>query len=577
MTTLEELNGSPAADFVAALGGIFEHSPWVAERVACERPFGSIRELHRRMAAVVMAAGDAEQLSLIRAHPQLAGRAAVRGELTAESTREQRGAGLSACTPPQFAALMELNARYESRHGFPFILAVKGHTPDSVIAALRMRVALDPAQEKRVALDEICRIAWFRLQAQVEEPLGAHILSMAGELADLSEQPDGLTCTYLTPVHRATAQRLRDFMLAAGLDAHVDAVGNVVGVLRGAGEGPHLLTGSHYDTVIDAGRFDGRLGILLPIAVAARLQRQGCLLPFTLEIVAFAEEEGVRFGSTFLGSRALAGRFDAALLDRTDSAGVTMRAALEAAGHDPADVPKLRREPREMRGFVEVHIEQGPVLLTEKRPVGVVTAIAGCTRIGISVSGMAGHAGTVPMGLRRDAAAGAAEMVLAVEERCAGEPDLVGTVGRLEVPGGAVNVIPGRCELTLDVRSGNDLSRRAAIADLTARMHDVAAQRGLTVRLATLHDVDAVPCSSGLCQALASAAQRVTGEVPRRLPSGAGHDAMMMATVTPVAMLFVRCGNDGISHHPSETMSEADAHVAADVFENFLMHFEAQA
>jgi allantoate deiminase/N-carbamoyl-L-amino-acid hydrolase len=576
MIALGELNALPTDAFVAQLGAIFEHSPWVAARVAGKRPFADLRALHAAMSAAVLAADEATQLTLIRAHPELAGRAAIRGELTTESRREQKGAGLSACTPEQFTLLQSLNGDYGKRFGFPFILAVKGHTPDSVIAQLETRVAHSPADERQVALEQICRIARFRLAELVDEPAGTQIASMAAELAELTETPPGLTCTYLTPVHRATAQRIRDFMLAAGLDTHIDAVGNVIGVLAAEDEtAGHLLTGSHYDTVIDAGHFDGRLGILLPVVVAGRLRRAGRRLPCTLEIVAFAEEEGVRFKSTFLGSRALAGHFDPALLDLTDSDGTTLRAALAAAGLDAGAIGALKRDPRTLLGFVEVHIEQGPVLLDEDRPVGVVTAIAGCTRLGISLTGVAGHAGTVPMRLRRDAAAGAAEFVLGVEERCSTEEDLVGTVGRLDVPGGAINVIPGRCELTLDLRSGDDARRRAALADLEERLAFIAARRNLDVKVRRLHDVDSVPCSTALQNAFARSVARITRSEARSLASGAGHDAMMMANLTPVGMLFVRCGNGGISHNPGETLAPADADLAARVFEDFLLHFKA--
>jgi allantoate deiminase/N-carbamoyl-L-amino-acid hydrolase len=578
LIALQTLNELPRAQFIATLGAVFEHSPWVAERVEGLRPFAGVRALHAAMSAAVSEAGVAAQLALIRAHPELAGRAAVRGELTLESTREQRGAGLSACTPAQYARLQSLNDDYRERFGFPFILAVKGHTPDSVIAELARRVGHAPDDERRVALEQISRIARFRLADLVSEPLGAQILDMAAELAGFSERAGGLTCTYLTPTHRATANCIRDLMLAAGLEVRIDAVGNVRGLLPAAGSaGPRLLTGSHYDTVIDAGRFDGRLGILLPIAVAARLRRGGRHLPFDLEVVAFAEEEGVRFRSTFLGSRALAGRFEPELFERRDAQGLSLRAALVEAGLDASAVPELRLDPAGVLGFIEVHIEQGPVLLAEGLAVGVVTAIAGCSRRGIALRGESGHAGTVPMKLRRDAAAGAAEIVLAVESRSGAEADLVGTVGRLEVPGGAINVIAGRCELTLDLRAGEDALRLAALRDIDATVAQIAERRGLTAEVTALHDVGSVVCDRGLQQGLAESVLRVTGQAARHLPSGAGHDAMMMANVAPIGMLFVRCGNGGVSHNPLETLSADDADVAAQVFEDFLVHFEAHS
>jgi beta-ureidopropionase / N-carbamoyl-L-amino-acid hydrolase len=580
MISLSQLNAATSSEFVAALSSIFEHSPWVAEQVTVTRPFATGLALHQAMCEAVRNADHPVQLALIRAHPELAGKAAVRGDLTPASSREQSGAGLSACTPEQFGDLQALNAQYQQRFEFPFVLAVKGHTPDSVIAALRARTANSVSDESRVALEEICRIARFRLADLVDEPMGEAIVAMAQELSQFSESPTQLTCSYLTSAHRGTAARIRDYMLAAGLTSHIDAVGNVVGVLPGAAsDSRRLLTGSHYDTVVNAGMYDGRLGILLPIAVAGGLRRAGVKLPYDLEIIAFAEEEGVRFKSTFLGSRALVGRFDPALLDDVDAGGVTMRQALNAAfsentGIEMAAINALARDPQQVAAFVEVHIEQGPVLLDEGLAVGVVSGIAGSVRSLLSIEGLSGHAGTVPMGLRHDAAAAGAEIVLAVERRCSAEPGLVGTVGKLEVPEGAVNVIPGRCELSIDIRSGSDAVRDAADADLDREIAAIAKRRGVHIQLRRVLKAAAVPCVPHLQAALSDAVQRVTGHAARRLPSGAGHDAMMMANLTDVGMLFVRCGNGGISHHPSETLSAADAGTAAVVFRDFLLHFK---
>jgi len=574
---LEQLNSICAQDFVAALAAIFEHSPWVPERVAPLRPFASVIALHEALCKAVLGADEAQQLALIRAHPQLAGRAARAGDLTPASTNEQKGAGLSSLTPSQWARLEALNARYAGRFGFPFVLAVKGHTPDSVLAALAERVGHDPAEERAVALQEIFRIAHFRLSDLVEAPLGDAIMAMAEDLASFSEDGAALTCSYLTRAHRATAARIRDFMMAAGLDAHIDAVGNVVGVLPGGPSPKRVLTGSHYDTVINAGKYDGRLGIVLPIAVAGALRRAGSRLPFTLEIIAFAEEEGVRFKSTFLGSRAVAGRFDPSDLESVDASGTSLGDALRAAGHDPAAIPALARDPSQVACFVEVHIEQGPVLLEASLPVGVVTRIAGSVRSAVTVEGLSGHAGTVPMALRRDAAAAAAAMVLAVERRCREQPDLVGTVGKLDVPRGAVNVIPGRCEFSIDIRSANDAVRDAAEADISAAIGEIAARRQVSVEQRRVLRAASVPCAPALQDAWAASVERITGRPALRLPSGAGHDAMMMASLTDIGMLFVRCGNGGISHHPDERLSAADAEVAARVFRDFLLHFEGSS
>jgi allantoate deiminase/N-carbamoyl-L-amino-acid hydrolase len=399
---------------------------------------------------------------------------------------------------------------------------------------------------------------------------------MAEHLALFSESDDSLTCSYLTPTHRATAAQLRDWMLASGLAVEMDAVGNVIGRLQGTSpEAGTLLTGSHYDTVVDAGKFDGRLGILLPIVVVSQLRREGVRLPYTLKIIAFAEEEGVRFKSTFLGSSALAGRFDSLVLESTDKDGISMRDAMRAADLEP-DARKIAAaalDTRQLLGFVEVHIEQGPSLLEANRALGVVTSIAGSIRSVVSITGVAGHSGTVPMHLRRDAAAGAAEMVLAVEKRCGSVQGLVGTVGQLNVPGGAINVIPGRCEFSVDIRSGTNSLRDAAFSDVKAECERIGARRGLGVEWRTVLEIDSVPCSNKLQQRWADSIRRLTGVEACRLPSGAGHDAMVMAELTDVGMLFVRCGHGGISHSPLETMSEADADLAARTFRDFLVSF----
>jgi beta-ureidopropionase / N-carbamoyl-L-amino-acid hydrolase len=576
MIALDQLNAMPATEFVTALGGIFEHSPWVAERVAGTRPFASLAALHEAMCAAVGAEGDAAQLALIRAHPELASRAAIAGDLTDASNREQGGAGLKSLTKEQFSQLTRLNRDYGARFNFPFILAVKGHNPDSIIAALAARILHTPEQEQRTALEQIARIARFRLEDLVAQDIGSEILARADELAKLSDDAEGLTCAYLTAAHQATAQRLRDYMLAGGLAAHIDDVGNVIGRLECSEPGAKtLLTGSHYDTVSNAGRYDGRLGVLLPIGVAARLKREGVQLPFHLEIIGFAEEEGLRFQSTFLGSSAVAGAFDASVLERTDRDGTSMRAAMMGAGHDPARIPAIARQREAVAGFIEVHIEQGPVLLDAGHATGVVTGIAGSRRSLVEVTGLAGHAGTVPMNLRKDAAAGAAEIVLMVEARCARDPGLVGTVGQLNVPGGAMNVIPGHCALSIDLRSVDDALRARAAADIDAGIAGIAARRRLDIRQTVVLDVAAVPCTPSVQQQIAASIERTTGQPAHSLPSGAGHDTMMMARLTDVGMLFVRCGNDGISHHPAESLTAADARLAADVFRDFLLHYKA--
>ena len=323
----------------------------------------------------------------------------------------------------------------------------------------------------------------------------------------------------------------------------------------------------------NGGKYDGRLGILLPIALVRHLHARGERLPFHLEVVGFAEEEGVRFRSTFLGSSAITGRFDPALLEQQDSAGVSMRSALTGAGHDPAAIPAIARDPASLLGFVEVHIEQGPVLLARGLPVGVVTAIAGSSRYLVELSGVASHAGTTPMGMRRDAAAAAAEIVLLVEARCSGRGSLVGTVGQLEVPSGSVNVIPGGCRLSLDIRAASDEERLAAVDEILAGISAICARRGIEEKLWKLVEADAAPCAPRLMDRLGAAIE--AAGLPRfDLLSGAGHDAMEMANLTEVAMLFTRCGNGGISHNPLETMTADDAEVAGEVLLRFLRNLD---
>ncbi|UVW29627.1 allantoate amidohydrolase [Massilia sp. H6] len=577
MTTLHELNSCDRGAFVASLRGIYEHSPWIAECACVLRPFASLAALKQALQAVVTLAPREQQLALLRAHPELAGKAAVAGELTAESTGEQAASGLDRCSIDEYALLQQLNATYKDKFGFPFILAVKGPTGKgltraAIIETFARRLRNQPADELAECLRQVHRIAEIRLNELlgVQHLFGPQVMAWAEQLGAISDSPDVLTCAYLTPAHQRTAAQLLQWMREAGMDAHIDAVGNVVGRYAAAQpEAKTLLTGSHYDTVRNGGKYDGRLGILLPIALARHLAQRGERLPFHLEVIGFAEEEGVRFRSTFLGSSAVTGRFSPILLEQHDSEGVSMREALVAAGHDPAAIAGIARDPAALLGFVEVHIEQGPVLLERGLPVGVVTAIAGSSRYLVELGGVASHAGTTPMGMRRDAAAAAAEIVLLVEARCAGRGSLVGTVGQLEVPSGSVNVIPGQCRLSLDIRAASDEDRLAAVDEILAGISAICARRGIDEKLWKLVQADAAPCAPRLMERLGQAIE--ASGLPRYdLCSGAGHDAMQMAQITDVAMLFTRCGNGGISHNPLETMTADDAEIAGQVLLAFL-------
>ncbi|HEU4852974.1 MAG TPA: allantoate amidohydrolase [Telluria sp.] len=584
MTNLDELNQLDAGGFVAKLQGIYEHSPWIPERAAAARPFASLAAMKMALRDVVDAASEQERLALLRAHPELAGRAAVAGQLTQESSGEQAKSGLDRCSPEQFATLQQLNAQYNAKFGFPFILAVKGPTGaglarEEVIATFARRLRNRPADEMAECLRQVHRIAEMRLNdlLGVKLEFGPRIMRQLEEIGAWSDADDGLTCAYMTPAHRRTALQIAQWMKDAGMAVHTDDVGNVVGRYESADPtAKTLMTGSHYDTVRNGGKYDGRLGIALPIAVAHHLHERGERLPFHFEVVAFAEEEGVRFKSTFLGSNAVTGRFDMALLDQVDAEGVAMRDAIAHAGLDPARIPQIARRKEDLLAFVEVHIEQGPVLLERGLPLGVVTAIAGSSRFLVEVTGVASHAGTTPMTMRRDAAAAAAEVVLLVERRCSGHDALVGTVGQLEVPGGSVNVIPGRCSFSLDIRAADDAARLSAVKDILAGIDEICARRGIDASVRQVVAANAAPCAPWLMEQLGDAVARAG--VPRfDLLSGAGHDAMAMAAITDVAMLFTRCGNGGISHNPLETMTADDSDIAAQVLLDFLRNFKPKA
>jgi hydantoinase/carbamoylase family amidase len=357
------------------------------------------------------------------------------------------------------------------------------------------------------------------------------------------------------------------------MTAGFDALGNIVGRYEAADPGaPVVMTGSHQDSVRNAGRYDGLFGIISPIACVKDLHDRGVRLPYSLEIVGFGDEEGVRFGATLIGSKAMAGRFAPEWLDKKDEQGTTMRQALVDFGGNPDAWRGVDRRGKTVVAYVESHIEQGPVLLNEGLPVGVVTAIAGGTRLNVKVTGLAGHAGTVPMGGRQDALTAASEMILFVEHHCETNPGLVGTVGKMSVLPGAINVIPQDVAFTIDVRSGDDAARRAAVAAIRAGLFAIAKRRNVQIGIADFFTADAAPCDPALQAAFAQAIA-AHGVPLRYLPSGAGHDAMEFPAVAPMAMLFVRCGNNGISHHPDETMTAEDAELATSVLLHFFEHY----
>ena len=585
---LARLNAADEAGFVALLDGVYEHSPWIAQRAAAARPCASLAHLKRAMVEAERKASRDDQLALIRAHPELAGRAMVARTLTAESTTEQNRAGLTACTPEEFATLQRLNAAYNAKFGFPFILAVRGPrgaglTRTAIIAAFERRLHGTPDFEFAESLRNIHRIAEIRIAEKCGETIdqGERVWDWAQALAEHSDpgyaERGELTVTYLTPAHLACAAQLQAGMRECGFDeVGRDAVGNVVGVYHGADPtARRLLTGSHYDTVRNGGRYDGRLGILVPMACVRALSAQGRRLPFGIEVVGFAEEEGQRYKATFLGSGALTGSFDAAWLEQTDAQGVPMADAMRAAGL-PGTLEAIagcRRDAARYLGFVEVHIEQGPVLDDLDLPLGVVTSINGSVRYLGEVQGIASHAGTTPMGQRRDAAAAVAELCLYLERRAAQVPDVVGTMGQLQVPDGSINVVPGRCRFSLDIRATTDAARDACAADVRAELSAICARRGLAFTLEETLRAAAAP-SHPAWQARWEAAVQAMGLPVFRMPSGAGHDAMKLHEIMPQAMLFMRGLNAGISHNPLESITNDDTELVVRAFQHLLDHLE---
>lgn len=415
------------------------------------------------------------------------------------------------------------------------------------------------------------------MEAKVAEPgdnsLGGEIVRRIDALAAISETPDNLTRIFLTPEHRAAADLILAWMRDAGMQAHLDAIGNVCGRYEGDRPGlPCLMLGSHYDTVRDAGKWDGPLGLITAISCVGDLHRREIRLPFAIEVTGFADEEGVRFASTLLGSRAIAGTFDESALNSKDASGITMRQALILFGFDPDHIGAAARARSELLAYVELHIEQGPVLETKGLPVGVVTAISGATRLAVELRGMAGHAGTVPMALRRDALAGAAECIVAIEEFCHSDRDgLVGTVGYINAMPGATNVIPGRVSFTIDIRTSRDSHRKLAVTDIVREIEEIVKRRKLQLDINVTHENRTVPCAPWLLKKVADA---VVAEGFRvfELPSGAGHDGMAMIDIADVAMLFVRC-RGGISHNPAEHVEPADAAAGARVLLRFIEKF----
>ena len=576
--TLHTLSYADRAQFVATLGGIFEHSPWVADIAWESRPFSSIDALHAAMVEAVSSASIEAQLALICAHPELAGKEAAAGVLTRESKTEQASAGLDRCTADELARLRTLNKAYREKFGFPFVVAVKQRSKHEILDALASRVGNAREQEFATCLAEIGKIGRFRLEAMFTNSSASRISAQriwdrCEALAVCSESTDALTRIYLSEQQSAANVLIKAWMQEAGMATHLDAIGNIVGRYEGKQPGlPCLMLGSHLDTVRDAGKYDGMLGVVAAIECVHALHACGTRLPVAIEVVGFADEEGVRFSATLLGSRAIAGTFDVSALDKTDRNGTSMREAIRQFGLNPSAIASAARCRDEVAAFVELHIEQGPVLEAEGLAVGVVTAINGFCRSVAEIHGMAGHAGTVPMNLRNDALTAAAECVLAIESLARETPDLVATVGQIEAFPGAINVIPGRVRFTIDVRSPRDEERVNASNKIAQLIEKVCAGRHLIFSIVPMHEGKTAACAPWLMNQLGHA---IVAEnmVVRSLPSGAGHDGMAIIAIADIAMLFVRC-KGGISHNPAEAITLEDIAVSTRVFLRFIENFK---
>ena len=578
--TMQWLNHANQTEAMDWLHGIYEHSTWVGQAALQHKPFRSLAHLKWALANSVTHTTHAQQLALVKAHPVLAAKPA--SGLTAESQQEQQLAGLWQSTPAQAKELKQLNDNYVKHFGWPFIIAVRGPrglglSPDAILAELRRRMSHSPAVEFHECLRQIHRITETRLneKCQRQPQLGGEVWDWHEWLAQFSDpgfaEMGQLSLSYLTPAHVSCANTLRLGMLACGFDeVDIDAVGNVVGRYHPETQNaPYLLTGSHYDTVRNGGKYDGRLGIFVPMACVRELARTGKRLRMGLEVVAFAEEEGQRYKATFLASSALTGEFDPQWLEQRDAQGVRMKDAMQQAGHRVADIGRIRRDPSQYLGFVEVHIEQGPVLHHMHLPLGIVTSVNGSMRFLVKITGTASHAGTSPMNQRQDAVAAFAQWAVYAEQRAKQDGDSVATIGMLNVPQGSINVVPGACHFSLDMRAPNDAQRDALAHDILQHLRDICTARGVQCDWEETVRAAAAPSDAGLQSRWENALAHL-GLPIHRMPSGAGHDAMKMHQVMPQAMLFVRGENQGISHNPLECTTADDIQLAINALASFI-------
>jgi len=402
--------------------------------------------------------------------------------------------------------------------------------------------------------------------------LGQRAEAMLAELGAISSDPSRLVRLFLTPEHRRAADLVASWMRDAGMTVTEDALGTMRGHWRPEVK-KRFLIGSHIDTVIDAGKYDGPLGVVCGILAVREIAARGLDLPFGIDVLAFGDEEGSRFRSTLSSSLACTGNFDQSFLSLTDNDGITFGDAIVAYGKRVEDIPAAAYDPAHVAGYIEVHIEQGPVLEAEDLPLGVVTGIIGQSRMRVTLKGEAGHAGTVPMRMRRDALAGAAEIMLAAEQAALrSEFDgMVATVGQIEALPGASNVIPGCVNFSLEFRSTTDEKRENAIQQVKTAAQHVASRRMLEVTFEQLYGMNTTACTPIMQDQLADVISGL-GYRPIRMPSGAGHDAQVMAQLCPTVMMFVRC-RGGISHNPAEFASESDMGLAIVALTDFVEAF----
>ncbi len=561
--------------FVAIFGAVFEHSPWVAERTIASNPDAGWRTallLGEAMIATMKQACREEQLALIGAHPDLAGKAALAGNLSENSTNEQASAGLDACTREELERLQSLNAAYSKKFGFPFIMAVKFASHQDIIQEMERRLDNHEPTEFATALEEIGKIALIRLSSYCnlaeKDARALKIMARCDILGQFSESDEGILRRYLSTPMRKVHDLAASWMRQAGLTVREDEAGNLIGRRESAGpDAPTILCGSHLDTVANAGKYDGVLGVMTAIETAEALAE----FPLALEVIAFADEEGTRFGTSYLGSRPMATGELGIALDHADDEGNTVTSLMTQWGLDPLRVSQARRHPDKIAGYIELHIEQGPVLEAEDLPVAVVTGIAGQRRLRVTVTGDAGHAGTTPMKLRRDALAGAVEMASQVEASARRIDNAVATIGTWTVRPGGINVIPAEVAFTIDHRCPDDRTLSDLSAALEGSFKRIAQKRRLDVEIETLGDTQAVSFDPAIRTAIEQACVALTGRV-MELPSGAGHDAAMMARLCRSAMIFVRC-EKGLSHHPDENVRGDDVAVAFEVFRDAIQNY----